>query len=91
MLDEFGAKVSSADRGRIEQIIRDLNEAREGEDVDRIQRLIQQLQQASQAIGQQVYAQQQAGPQAAGRSSRPSGNGGEPEEEEVIEGEFEEV
>jgi len=91
VLDEYGGRVSSADRGRIEQIIRDLNAAREGEDVDRIHRLIQQLQQASQAIGQHVYAQQQAGPQTTGGPGRLSGDGGEPEEEEVVEGEFEEV
>jgi hypothetical protein len=57
------------------------------------------LQQASYAIGQQMYAQQQAatgGPQAgpagfdAGPGSAPpSGNGRG--EEEVIEGEFQEV
>jgi hypothetical protein len=52
------------------------------------------LQQASQAIGQQMYAQQQAaagGPQARpGAGPSPGGDGRE-EGEDVVEGEFREV
>jgi len=99
MLRDLGDKVSASDRGRVEQIIEDLKQAKEGDDAARIRQLVEQLQQASQAIGQQMYAQQQAaagGPQAgptgfgAGPGSAPpSGNGRG--EEEVIEGEFQEV
>ena len=97
-LREMGDQVSAEDRGRIEGIIADLNEAKEGKDTDRINQLVDQLQQASYAIGQQAYAQQAgAGPQPggqpeAGQQQGPGGDGGEAGEgEEVVEGEFEEV
>jgi len=97
-LREMGDQVSAEDRGRIEGVIADLNEAKEGKDTDRINQLVDQLQQASYAIGQQAYAQQAgAGPQPggqpeAGQQQGPGGDGGEAGEgEEVVEGEFEEV
>jgi len=93
MLRELGDKVSASDRGRIEGIIEDLKRAKEGDDTARIRQLIEQLQQASYAIGQQMYAQQQAagGPQAgsAGPGAGPTPGGGG--DEEVVEGEFHEV
>jgi molecular chaperone DnaK len=93
-LRDLSDKVSASDRGRVEGIIEDLKRAKEGEDVTRIRQLIEQLQQASYAMGQQMYAQQQAG------GAQPGGNGGSPPdhgagpmpgEEEVIEGEFQEM
>jgi len=90
-LRELGDKVSASDRGRIEQSIEDLKRAKEGDDTARIRQLIEHLQQASYAIGQQMYAQQQAagGPQAgpAGFGTGP-GAGPAPGDEEVVEGEF---
>jgi len=102
MLRDLGDKISSSDRGRVEQIIGDLKQAKEGDDTSRIQNLIEQLQQASQAIGQQMYAQQQGaagGPQAGaggfgpmpGAGPHPGGNGSTVNEDEVIEGEFQEM
>ncbi len=98
-LRDLGDKVSASDRGRIDGIIEDLKRAKEGDDTARIRQLIEQLQQASYAIGQQMYAQaggpQQAGygpgfgpqPGYAGPGAQPGGN----RDEEVIEGEFQEV
>jgi molecular chaperone DnaK len=93
--------VSASDRERIESIVDDLKRTKEGDDAARIKQLIEQLQQASYAVWQQMYAQQGAagGPQAAGQQSGYGGNGGsagygagEPfGEEEVVEGEFSEV
>ncbi|MEA3342334.1 MAG: molecular chaperone DnaK [Chloroflexota bacterium] len=107
MLGDLGEKVSSSDRGQVEQIIGDLKQAKDGDDANRIQTLIEQLQQASQAIGQQMYAQQSAAQQTAAQQAAAGGpqpgfggNGGSPPgygakatagEEEVIEGEFQEV
>ena len=96
-LRELDDKVSASDRGRIEQSIEDLKRAKDGDGTARIRQLIEQLQQASYAIGQQMYAQQQAagGPQAGygGNGGSPPGYGAGPMpgEEEVIEGEFQEV
>ncbi|RLC77237.1 MAG: molecular chaperone DnaK, partial [Chloroflexi bacterium] len=79
-----------------------LKQAKESDDANRIRTLIEQLQQASQAIGQQMYAQQAAAQQAAagdpqpgfggnGKSAPGYGAGPAAGEEEVIEGEFQEV
>jgi molecular chaperone DnaK len=98
-LRDLGDQVSASDRGRIEGIVEDLKRAKEGDDAARIRQLIEQLQQASYAIGQQMYAQEAAqqtaaqeaagGPQAGPGGAPPSGNGRS--EEEVVEGEFHEV
>ncbi len=97
-LRELGDKVSASDRGRVEGIIEDLKQAKEGDDASRIRSLIEQLQQASQAIGQQMYAQQQAagGPQAGpAGAAGPTPGGQQPQggagDEDVVEGEFHEV
>jgi molecular chaperone DnaK len=83
-LRDLGDKVSSSDRGRIEGLVNDLKRAKDSDDAARIRQLIEQLQQASYAIGQQMYAQQQTttGPQAG---PPPGGD------EDVVEGEFQEV
>jgi len=95
MLRDMGDKVAAADRGRIEQTIEDLKRAKEGDDAARIRQLIEQLQQASYAVGQQMYAQQQAagGPQAGpgGFGGGPSGARPKPGDEDVVEGEFQEM
>jgi molecular chaperone DnaK len=101
-LRELGDQVSVSDRERIEQVTEELKQAKEGDDANRIRQLIEQLQQASYAIGQQMYAQQQGaagGPQAGpggfgptpGAGPAPGDNGRGAGEEEVIEGEFQEV
>jgi molecular chaperone DnaK len=105
MLRDLGDKVSASDRGRIEGIVEDLKKAKDGDDAGRIKQLIEQLQQASYAIGQQMYAQQAAdagaqqqgaagGPQPGGYTAgsttqSPGGDGSD--EDEVVEGEFQEV
>jgi molecular chaperone DnaK len=104
MLRDLGDQVATSDRQRIEQIVEDLKAAKEGDDAARIRSLIEQLQQASQAIGQQMYAQQQAaagagpqpgpggGPQAGPQGeAAPEEGGGEGGDEDVVEGEFREV
>jgi molecular chaperone DnaK len=99
MLRDLGDKVQASDRSQIESIVDDLKRAKDGDDAARIRQLTEKLQQASYAIGQQMYAQQEAagGPQAGyggngGNGGTPPGYAaGEPAGEEVIEGEFSEV
>ncbi len=86
-LRELGDKVPADDRDKIEKAISDLREVIEGDDIDKIKRLTEEVQQASYALGQQMYAQQE-GPQTAGE---PSGEGGPEEEGDVVEGEFREA
>jgi molecular chaperone DnaK len=93
-LRELGDKVPAGDRSTIERTVEDLKQAKNGDDTARIRQLTEQLQQASYAIGQQMYAQQQAG---SGQAS-PGGNGAgqAPYDEQAtgegfVEGEFREV
>jgi molecular chaperone DnaK len=101
-LGELNGQVPEADRATIQRTIEDLKRAKDGEDATRIQQLTEQLQQASYAIGQQMYAQQQAaGQQAAGQGSGgfdpgqapfqggPSAGGDDGDE--FVDGEFREV
>jgi molecular chaperone DnaK len=92
-LEELGDKVPAGDRATIQSNIEDLKKAKDGDDTARIKQLIEQLQQATYAMGQQVYAQQEAEAQQATGDSpgyeSPPYDGGT--EEGVVEGEFREV
>jgi molecular chaperone DnaK len=94
-LRELGAQIPAADRSTIERTIEELKVAKEGNDTARIKQLIEQLQQASYAIGQQMYAQQQAagggGPTGGAGGQRGPGSNGGPQTEDVIDGEFTEA
>ena len=99
-LTDLGDKVPADDRGRIEQLIEDLKAVKDGDDIDQIKSLMEQLQQASHALTQQMY--QQAGgegdfdPNAAGFDGAP-GEGGPSDggqaggEDDVVEGEYRQV
>ncbi len=87
-LRELGDKVPSAERESIQQKINDLRQAAKGEDIERIRRLSEELQNAFHAISQQLYAQQAqsaASSSGNGRSTRDMGEG------DVVEGEFREA
>jgi molecular chaperone DnaK len=91
-LRDMGDQIPASDRQRIEQSMEELKKAKEGNDTGRINGLIDQLQQASYAIGQQMYAQQQASTGGPQPGSAPGPDGGERNgQEEVVDGEFEEV
>jgi len=90
-LKELGDKVSATDRGQVESVVNDLKAALKTDDTARIRSLTEQLQQASYAFSQQLY-QAQAQPQSNGNGS--AGNGAQPSgspDDEVIEGEFQEM
>ena len=93
MLKELGDQVPATEKGQIENLIAELKEAMEGEDLNRIRSLTEQLQSASHALSQQLYSQQAA---AGGPTPGPDGGsaaGPEPGsgDEEVVEGDFREV
>jgi molecular chaperone DnaK len=84
-LRDLGDKVPSAERGEIEGKINDLITAAQSEDLSRIQKASESVQQAFHALSQQLYAQGQAQPQPeGGPSTPPSGDG------DVIDGEVKE-
>jgi molecular chaperone DnaK len=93
-LRDLGDQVPASDRSTIERTLQDLVQAKDGEDTARIRQLTEQLQQASYAIGQQMYARQQGGPQPGDngqQGGRPGPDEQRPDEEDVVEGEFREV
>jgi molecular chaperone DnaK len=90
-LKDLGDRVDPADRGRLETNINEVREALKGQDIERVRRSMQQLEQAVQEVSQKAY-------QAAGGPAGPGGTAGAgpqagqgPSDEEVVEGEFEEV
>ena len=84
-LRDLGDKVPSAERGEIENKISELKSAAQTDDLGRIQKASEQVQQAFHALSQQLYAQGQPQPEAPGGPSTPPDNDGD-----VIEGEVKE-
>ncbi len=90
-LKDLGDKVSAADRAKAESAISDLKTVIKGDDKDVIEKKAAALAEASAAIAQQAYAQQNApGPEAgaAGSGTQPGGAG---DKGDVLDAEFEEV
>jgi molecular chaperone DnaK len=92
-LRDLGDKVPSSERGNIEAKINDLKQAAQGEDLARIKKASDELQNVFYALSQQLYAQGQKpaegepsaeGPQpeSAGPQTPPAGDDGD-----VIDGE----
>jgi molecular chaperone DnaK len=95
-INELGDKVPEADKSQIEGIIKDLTEVKETENLDRIKSLVEQLQQASHVLTQQMYQQAEgrqsangSGPAADGDGTAPDSESGE--EDDVVEGEYRQV
>ena len=90
-LRDLGDRIPTADRSTIDRTIAELKQAKDGDDTARIRQLIEGLQQASYAIGQQMYAQQQGGQGGNGSGHEQESPEGRPDGQEVVEGEFREV
>ena len=89
-------KVPEDDRESIEGKVKELRDALEGEDLDRIKQLTEELQQASHALSQQLYAQEAEGDESQPQpEAQADGEGAAPpsgeEEGDVVEGEFREA
>jgi molecular chaperone DnaK len=85
-LNELGDKVPEGDRKQIEEKVTQLREAINGDDIQQIKRLTEEVQQASHALSQQMYSQQ-----AEAQESGPAPENGDGGEEDVVEGEFREA
>ena len=95
-MKELGDRLSGNDRQQVEELIEQLREAMETDDVTRIRNLSEQLQQATYAFSQQLYQAQQgeqpgAGPQAGPQPGGPQPGGDGESDEDVVEGEFQEM
>lgn len=83
-IHDLGEKVSTADRGQIEEIVEELKAARNTSDLARIRNITERLQQASHALTQQLYSQQQDSNGAGPGSSNGTGQA----DDDVVEGEY---
>lgn len=83
-LRELGDKVPAAERGSIETKVNELKQAAQGEDIDNIKKLTEELQNTFHALSQQMYAQGQ--PQAQPEGGQQSA----PQDGDVIDGEVKE-
>jgi molecular chaperone DnaK len=81
-LKELGDKVPAAERENIESKINALKQAAQGEDVEQIKKLTEEVQQAFHALSQQLYAQQPQPEATSGGPSTPP-----PAGDDVIDGE----
>ena len=88
-LKELGDKVPMAERESIQQKINELRQALKGEDIERIKRMSEDLQNAFHALSQQLYAHQtqSTSPETNGEGRSTGGSG----EGDVVEGEFHEA
>jgi len=85
-VEEFGEKLNPADKEAIETAVKELEEVKDGEDLEAIQQKSQALQQAVMKLGEAIYAAQQSGGQAPD-----GGDGASKEDEGVVDAEFTEV
>ncbi len=88
-LAEHGDKLDTGEKEKIEAAIADVEEALKGEDKDNIEAKTNALMEASQKLGEKVYAEQQAQENTA--SAQPSPEGEKTVDAEVVDAEFEEV
>jgi len=87
-LEEFGEKVSEADKSTVEIAISDLKTALEGEDIDAINAKAEALSQASMKLGEAMYQAQAAegeGAEAGADETAASSD------DDVVDADFEEV
>ncbi len=93
-LKEFGDKLPSDKKVKIEDALARLKEAHKNQDIDSIDKASAELNQVFQAASEDLYRQsQQAGPQAGGPQPRPDSDAGgaKGKDQEVTDVDFEEV
>lgn len=81
-LQDLGDKVAAADESRVEGLIRDLRQAIEQNNIDRMKSLTNEIQQALMQIGTAVYSQADASPNGGTSTDRQGGG------EDVIDADF---
>ncbi len=92
-LGEYGDKLDGDEKAKIELAIKDAEEAVKSNDKDAIEAKNQTLMEASQKLGEKMYADAQAAQAAAGATGAAQGEAGEskPNDDNVVDAEFEEV
>ena len=96
-LSEHGDKLEAGDKEKIEAAVKEVNEVRVGEDKEAIDSAVQKLMEASQKLGEIMYAQSQAeggaagapgaGPEAAAGGQAPP-QGGQDGDDNIVDADF---
>ncbi|MBZ0131410.1 MAG: molecular chaperone DnaK [Rhodocyclaceae bacterium] len=89
-LTDFGDKIDADEKGQIEAALKEAEEALKGNDKETLEAKTTALSQASQKLGEKIYAEQQA---AAGAGGGAPGHdaGGKQDDADVVDAEFTEV
>jgi molecular chaperone DnaK len=92
-LKDYGDKLDAAEREKIEAAVRDAEGALKSEDKADIDAKAHALAQASQKLGEKMYAEQQAQnqPQQPQEEARPGGEQAKKDDSNVVDAEFTEV
>ena len=92
-LEEYGSKLSKADKSAIESVLSKVNEAVKGDDKAKIDAAKEELAKASQKLGEIMYAQKQAGTDSkeAGAKQPDSNSTSSNDGDNVVDADFEEV
>lgn len=90
-LEDAGDKATAEEKEAIEKAIADLEEAVKGEDKAEIEEKTKALTEASSSLAQKMYAEQQAGAQAAGDGAGENQADANDNGDDVVDAEFEEV
>ena len=91
-LKEDAPDLDETSKAAIEKSIEDLKKAMEGDNVDEIKRLTEELTQASHKIAEAMYAKANAEQQAqAGAEAAGDAGAGQSQDEDVVDADFEEV
>jgi molecular chaperone DnaK len=88
-LTEHGDKLDAAEKEAIETAIKDVEEVLKSDDKEAIEAKTTALTEASQKLGEKVYAEQQA--QANAENAQPNPEGEKDVDGDVVDAEFEEV
>ena len=93
-LTEYGDKLDAGEKEKIEAALKEAEEAIKTDDKEAIAAKNQTLMEASQKLGEKMYADAQAAQAAAGASAGATpgdAGGGKPNDDNVVDAEFEEV
>ncbi|HLU77313.1 MAG TPA: Hsp70 family protein, partial [Burkholderiales bacterium] len=90
-LTEHGDKIDADEKSKIEAAVKDLEEALKGDDKDAIDSKSAALAQASQTLGEKIYADAQAAAGAAGAGGSGAGESAQQADDNVVDAEFTEV
>jgi len=93
-LTEYGKELSDEEKAKIEEAVKEAEEAIRGNDIEAIKAKSEALSQAAQKLGEKMYAQQQAqagGADAAGAAGAGAQAGGKKDDDNVVDAEFTEV